>query len=384
MGILAFMLATTLQGSSINDLESKLLFALQDADFKPTLAFIFCDYSHDLAGISALFKEHAISLCGSTTAGEIINTSVVEESIVCLLLDINPDYFEIFLADYDTSTKEVAATLGKSALEKFQNPSLIVISSGLETDGEAVVNGLRQHLSPEVKVFGGLAGDNFDMIATYVFDNERFSTAGLVSVIIDSDKVHVGGVAASGWQAVGVEKIITRSSGNIVYTIDGEPAMDVYKKYFGLTTELDARNGIASTLGAQYPLQVKRDNGQTVIRAPLLANPEDNSLIFAGAVQEGATVQFSVPPHFDIVNKVIKEAESLREETPQVAAMIMFSCVARHTALGPMIEEEVAGIQRLWGAPMIGFFSYGEFGAMPESNCDFHNETCSLVLIQEK
>lgn len=378
------MLAKTIQGSSIHDLQQKLDFVLQQKDFEPTLAFLFCDHTFDLGRISALFNKHQIALCGSTTAGEIFNTSVAEESIVCLLLDIDPAYFEVFLGDYDTSTEEVAAELGKKAAQKFQTPSLIVISSGLDTDGEAVVNGLMQHLSSQVKIFGGLAGDNFEMIASYVFDNQRASSAGLVGVIIDSDKVLIDGIAASGWQAVGVEKIVTKSSGNIVYTIDHEPAMDVYKKYFGLTTELDTRNGIINTLGAQYPLQVKRANGQSVIRAPLLANPDDNSLIFAGAVEEGAKVQFSVPPHFDIVVKVIKEAEMLKQESPKVAAMIMFSCKARHTALGPMIEEEVSGIQELWGAPMIGFFSYGEFGALAASNCDFHNETCSLVLIQEK
>jgi hypothetical protein len=378
------MNAISIHGNSIDALEKQLHLTLESDHHAPTLAFVFCDHRYDLDHISTLFRAHDIAVCGASTAGEIVDDKVIDESIVCLLLTIPRSYFEVVKLDYTSSPQDVAKQMGKTAKERFSKPSLIIVSSGLETDGEAVVNGLLDSLGPEAKIFGGLAGDNFDMVATYVFDSHSSSEAGLTCVIFDSTKVQIDGVAASGWKAVGIEKIVTKSVGNIVYTIDHEPALDVYKKNFGLNDELDPRTGIVNTLGVQYPLQVKRENGQAVIRAPLLANPENNSLIFAGAVQQGATVQFSVPPHFDIVKEVVREVELLKKETPKVTALIMFSCKARHTALGPMIEDEISGVQSLWKAPMAGFFSYGEFGALAQGQCDFHNETCSLVLIQEK
>lgn len=114
-----------------------------------------------------------------------------------------------------------------------------------------------------------------------------------------------------------------------------------------------------------------------------MGNPEDGSLIFGGTVPQGAKVKFSVPPNFDIVNQVIDETRLLKQHAPEADALVLFSCKARHLALGPMIEEEVEGIRSVWGAPLVGFFTYGEIGNLKGSGTDYHNETCSLVVLKE-
>ncbi len=37
----------------------------------------------------------------------------------------------------------------------------------------------------------------------------------------------------------------------------------------------------------------------------------------------------------------------------------------------------------VWGAPMAGYFSYGEIGGPTSGSCDFHNETCMLLAVRE-
>jgi len=49
-----------------------------------------------------------------------------------------------------------------------------------------------------------------------------------------------------------------------------------------------------------------------------------------------------------------------------------------------MIEDEVAGVRKLWDVPMVGFFTYGEIGPVLHGGCDFHNDTLVPVLIYEK
>jgi hypothetical protein len=46
------------------------------------------------------------------------------------------------------------------------------------------------------------------------------------------------------------------------------------------------------------------------------------------------------------------------------------------------MEDEIRGIFEYWDKPMIGFFSYGEIGATEGAQCDFHNETCTLVSLK--
>ena len=170
----------------------------------------------------------------------------------------------------------------------------------------------------------------------------------------------------------------------MVYTIDGEPALDVFIKYLGLPEAMDPRKDVVNHIAVQFPLHVFRTDGHAVVRTPLTGNADNRSLTFAGAVAQGSKAKFCVPPSFDVIETTIERGNQLKIQHPDADAVILFSCKARHTALGPMIEEEVAGIQRLWDAPLIGFFSYGEIGPINNRVCEFHNQTCSLVTIRKR
>ncbi len=91
-----------------------------------------------------------------------------------------------------------------------------------------------------------------------------------------------------------------------------------------------------------------------------------------------------MPPTFDVIDKVVAECKSVKDnEQPKGEAMIMFSCKARHLSLGPMVGDEIQQVKDVWGTPMVGFFSYGEMGKATKSKHEFHNNTCSLVVLEE-
>jgi hypothetical protein len=208
-----------------------------------------------------------------------------------------------------------------------------------------------------------------------VFTGRRVSSEGVVALAFDGDRVALDGVASSGWVGVGAEKTVTSAEGNVVHTIDGAPALDVYKDYLGLSSDTDL-------VIAEYPLQLQRD-GYTVLRAALTAAPGSRSLVYGGTVPEGAKVRFSCSPGVAITEHALSEIRDLQQRAPAADALLLFSCKARHMALGPLAEDEVEPIQRLWDAPMVGFFTYGEFGRSAHGATDFHNETCVLVALRE-
>lgn len=378
------MKTSSIQGDSFDTLCSNLISLLASNPIKPSLALVFCGPGHDIQALQSLFQSYDIELCGATTAGEIAENQVWEDTIVCLLLELPRDSFYVpEIGDSTSSIFQRAQKVGEDALERFSNPLVLVVASGLDTDGEAVINGLKSKLGSDATIFGGLAGDNFQMEATFVFNQQAKSSKGVCGIVFDGDKIRMEGLASSGWRPVGIEKVITHAEGNIVYTIDDEPALKVYQHYFGFSSELDPQKDIVNTLGVQFPLLLERDYGKAVIRWPIMANPENDSLIFAGSLPQGAKVKFSIPPNFDIVQKIIEENKIFQQQFPDPDAMILFSCKARHVALGPMIQEEVEGLGKLWEAPMVGYFTYGEIGSLKDSPSDFHNETCSLVLLKE-
>ena len=236
----------------------------------------------------------------------------------------------------------------------------------------------------DIPLFGGLAADDLTIKNTWVFTNNKLCNDGIVFLIIDNDKIEMSGLATSGWEAVGIEKTITWAEGNRVYTIDNKPAMDVFIKYYDLPADLDAAAEVMGSIGSKFPLQVFRKNRPPVLRTPLYGIKEDKSLVFAGKIPQGAKVKFSVLPTFEIIDSTIENMKSEVLRTKKADALIMFSCKARQVALGPLMEDEVSGIRKIWNAPMVGLFTYGEIGKTLVDQTDFHNETCSLVILNEK
>jgi hypothetical protein len=378
------MKAKSIKGSSAEEISSSLNEALADG-FTPTLAIVFLSIKQDREAISSLLDKKGISILGATTAGEFIDGEIGDGSTAIMLLDLNPDYFKLYFEETaDKSTFEIAKQIGKLGKDSFNNPAFIIVSGGISTDGEMIVRGIEEEVGPKVTVFGGLAGDDFTMTGTYVFTNGISTNNGLAVLVLNEDKVSVKGLATSGWKPVGTIRTITKSEGNVVYTIDGEPALDVVIKFMGVSKDIDEWKDVIVNIGSEFPMQLLREDAPPVIRAPLFANKADRSFLCAGSVPQGSKIRFSLPPDFDVIDKVVSECTDVKNtDQPEADAMIMFSCKARHLSLGPLVSDEINRVKEVWNSPMVGFFSYGEMGKATKGKHEFHNNTCSLVVLKE-
>lgn len=379
------MKAKTIKAYSIKDIIKEINRIISN-DFKPTLAIVFLSITKDWKVISDVLDKKDIVVFGATTSGEFIDGDIEEGSIVIMLLDINPEYFKsVFLETGTETTFENAKQIGLIGKETFKNPAFLIVSGWLTEEGENIVEGITEGSGKDVTIFGGMAGDDLSLSGPMVFTKDKSSDKGLLALIIDEDKIEVNGIATCGWKPIGTTKTITKSKGNIVYTIDNKPALEMIIKYLGVDYNFDSGKEIVTQIGAYYPLQLERENVAPVMRTAMLANREDRSLICAGNVPQGAKVKFSLPPDFDAIETVIEECNELKDEHQQEAdALIMFSCISRHLSFGILMSEEISQVQNVWNAPMVGFFTYGEFGKSKTGKHEFHNNTCCLVALKEK
>ena len=378
------MNATAFKCTNQDELQAKLLQCKQD-NFDPTLAIVFSSVNHELKNISTLFQDLNIDVVGCSTAGEIVDASLSEESIAALLLNLDPSNYQIkFEAYNDGNVYQSALNLGRFAVECFENPGLIIMSGGLTIDAEQLVEGIRDGVGRTVPIYGGLAGDDLNMQKTFAFNHQIVSDQGISALIIDTTKVSVTGRAISGWEPVGGENIITKAKGNVVYQINGENAYEVFIRYFGFT-ENPSTDKIDQliTLQTNYPFQFIREEGYTVLRSPMVVSKEDGTITLTASVKEGDKFRFSYSPGFEVIEQTIDDFKEFRGRTPEADALILFSCKGRHGAFGPMLKDEIKGIYEQWKKPLIGFLSYGEIGDIGKGECEFHNETCSLVLLKE-
>ena len=373
----------TITAMSPSDLQEQIQ-ASKTTDFKPTLGYLFGSIEHDLNQISQIFDTEDIDLFGCSSAGEILNEEVYEKSIVCVLSDLNRDFYKIVTKASKGKVYQASFDIGLEATEAFANPAVLIASGGVSIDAEQIIFGLRDSIKRNIPVFGGLAADDLKWTSTYALSRHGITEQGITALILDNDKIEVTGLATSGWEPIGAEHTITKAEGNIVYTINDEPALDVFLKYFGYFDNGELDGVPINTMSAQYPLQIIREDGDyTVLRSPLF-DAEDKSLILAGGVRQGDKFKFSISPGFEVIDKTIEEFGGLEDSIKDIDMSILFSCKGRHAALGPMIEDEIAGIYNYWKKPLIGLFSYGEIGNVKGGQFDFHNETCSLVVLKER
>ncbi len=394
------MKAKSIKGKSVDEIKDSLAASMADG-FKPTLAIVFLSVKQDRDAVSRILDEKGIQIFGSTTAGEFIDGEIEEGSIVMLLLDMNPAYFKLELLETSQETSlENATKLGLIGKESFAKPAFIIANSGVTLDGEPFVEGIIKGFGKpataaerEVNIFGGKAGDDLALDSTFVFTNGKSSASALMALIIDEDKIDVRGIATCGWKALGTTKTVTKSEGNIVYTLDDKPALDMLLNYLGVELKQEGDKEIVTFLSSwYYPLQVERENVDPVIRTAMFANREDRSLICSGKVPQGAKIKFSMPPDFDSIDTVVAECKIIKDDAQQEAdALIMFSCVSRYLSFGMVVSEEIEQVQKIWDVPMAGFFSYGEYGKSLSLSSpgktgknDYHNNTCCVVALKEK
>lgn len=368
---------------SFSDFKAKFKHALNTIEFKPTLAFAFVSVEFSFPPLVDLFREQQIVLFGSSTGGEILFDTGTEyignKSAVVVMTDIPSTSFQLYFMNRGTlSSFELGQALGEKIGASFKHSSAIISSSGILTDGQALVEGVLSKTGDKLVMFGGLAGDDALFEKTFVFTERAISDDGGLVLVFDQDKIELSGMTSSGWISLGAEFTINRSEGNTVFEINGLPALDMYMNY--LNVKEDDLPGI----GIEYPFMVKKSDGSSVLRAVTGIDKEQRSLIFAGTVSQGSTVFFSTSPGFEIMENTREKIISYHNENERADLMLLFSCIARHIALGPLISTEIKLASIKWRKPLIGFFTYGEVGNNENGNCSFYNQTFTLALISEK
>jgi hypothetical protein len=283
---------------------------------------------------------------------------------------------------------EDCRTAGDRAARRLLAPDLrhvLLLSDGLSVNGTELVAGFREALGPGIAVTGGLAGDGPRFRNTFVGLGAELSQKQIVAVGFYGPKVSVGYSSRCGWEGFGPRRRITRSSGNILLELDGQPALALYKRYLG-----ERAAGLPAT-GLLFPLELTKDSGGTdgLVRTLLGVDEASQSLTFAGELPEGWYVRLMKATAGQIVEGAAMAGRSAIQTMPTAGSTlaIMVSCVGRRLVLGQRTEEEIEAV--MGSLPQqtaaIGFYSYGE--ACP-ATCggasELHNQTMTLTIIRER
>ncbi|HMW26750.1 MAG TPA: FIST N-terminal domain-containing protein [Ferruginibacter sp.] len=379
------MQAKSIKGKSTEEIKTALDQSMADG-FSPTLAICFISKSLNRVAIAGMLDAAGITVFGCTTNGEFIDEQTDKNSAAILLMDMNKEYFELYFEEYPGKNyREVAKKIAGKAKEKFNTPAFLIGTSNAAADGEEILRGIEEVAGAGVNAFGGAAGDDYTFSQTFVFSNGKDSGNAIVCIALDESNVKIKGIATCGWKPVGTEKLVTKSEGNHVYTVDNIPVLDLTAKYGGIENVTPENQNLLIEIAANFPLQLQREKGDPIMRPGLVVDWNDRSYYTSGAVPQGSKVRFSLPPDFDVMEKVVKGVEHLKAtEMPEADAMVVFSCAGRILSLGPLMSKELEGVKNVWNVPMAGMFSNAELGRATGGNLEMHNLTTCVVALKEK
>jgi hypothetical protein len=392
------MRSKAISGKSPGEIKNALEHSMGDTglpdrqEFRPTIAIVFISIKQDRKAVCEILHNAGIDILGATSSGEFINGHQSVGEIVVLLLDLNKNDYCILFEDIGERTlSDAAENMAKTALQKFHKPAFILCSTllaanGNMLDGETLIRSIEKTVGPDLNLLSGMAGDDITFTGTYVFTNNQSTDYGMAALVLDETKISLHGMAVSGWKPIGVSRTVTKSEGNLIYSIDHEPALETYLRFLGEErSSADDQVKFFESIGVHYPFQLERENREPKMCNPIGYDKEKKALMCESDVPQGSTFRFSTPPDFDIIETVVEKAKELKNEAHADAeALLIFSCAGRLSSLGPMAQEENEGLVNVWKVPMAGLYTYGEFGKAINGKHEFHSTTNSWVALKEK
>jgi hypothetical protein len=340
------------------------------------------NYSELIADLHSFYPK--ADIVGCSTGGEISGDEVNDDSLA--VMAISPRYSRVQIAR--TFVENVSQSF--DCAEKLANQLLgsdlkhvLVLSDGLHVNGTRLVEGFLSILPKQVMLTGGLAGDGADFAHTFVGYNSAPEEKQIIAIGFYGEKFRSYFGSMGGWESFGPERRITRSKGNILYELDGKPALELYKSYLG-----EEANRLPSS-ALFYPLTIKAsaESEHAIVRTIVGVNESEQSMTFAGDVPENFVARLMRGSKELLVEGAEKAANQAKEGHPDAVAAILISCIGRKLLLGQYISEEVAAVCDALGSDIktVGFYSYGEI--CPQSfthQCDLHNQTMTITLLGEE
>lgn len=334
-----------------------------------------------------LRRYPGVPLVGCSAAGEIRDIRVGDGGAVAVALAPRQGHIRVESREVTAANSRICGAALGQALAGPDLRLVFVLAEGVALNGTALVAGLRETLPPDCILTGGLAADGDRFQVTRVVVDHRVSSGLAAAVGFYGPSWRVGYGSVGGWDSFGPDRLITKASGNVLYELDGRPALALYRRYLG---ELAA--GLPAT-GLYFPLSLRRQLGDEagLVRTLMAINEADGSLTFAAEIPEGHYARLMKANFERLIDGAGLAAECSRQQDASASPCLalLVSCVGRKLLLEQRVEEELERVREVLGpeALLTGFYSYGEI--CPQTTpagggrCELHNQTMTITTLGE-
>lgn len=352
------------------------------------LLLVFCSAHHDLDRLLREVERASggVEMVGCSTAGEITAGGASDLGLVVFAL--GGEGFSVRTAIArdaygDPRGAGVSVARQLDGCDDRSHRVVLMLTDALAGDQQDIVRGAFSVLGSTVPLVGGCTGDDLKMVATSQFHNGTVHRDCVVAAWIGSD-APLGIGVRHGWKPVGSPILVTRSRGNRVYELGGEPALDVYLDRLDAPPDARTDPDAFTRFALRHPLGILRRSGEPHARLISWADFDTRALVSVAAVTEGASVWLMHGDEqsiLDATDAACAEAVSTLVDSPPIG-MVVFDCNGRRSLLGREgSDTEITRISRFGrDAPLAGFYTYGEFARIYGVD-GFHNEALVVMAV---
>jgi hypothetical protein len=367
--------------------------ALENAGLeKPDFVFMFASVGYDQRSLLRAVRETTggAPLSGCSGEGTINGDDADESNFSVVVMAISSDELRWhngiatgLRADSYATGQLVAQTL--SSDQSADAVGLFVFPDGTTVNFDHFFAGLEGNLSSDqfLPLWGGGAGDNLAMVQTYQYCDDEVVSDGVAYALL-SGEAHPASAIGIGYVPIGGERTVTRSQGNLIYEIDGKPALEVLQEYLPDRVLADDWGRYVPTFGLSFRAPSYMKDEEYILRGINSVNKVDGSVSLQTEVQEGTSVWVSSRDKEKITTGLDRMADQIKEELggAQPKLVFHFDCCSRGKIM--LRDEEKLQILRRFhqavgpDVPWAGFYTYGEIGPVGKHN--FYHTYTAVVL----
>jgi small ligand-binding sensory domain FIST len=327
----------------------------------PSATIIGCSAGGVIGGGKEVEQRPGLSLTAAVLPGVDLSAFHVEST-------------ESFLSGWAAERRRVAAAL----------PHFLLLGDPFSFDAESFVRALDHHF-PTSRKIGGLASGGQQPGANVLFIDATPHRAGLVGVAL-SGRIEIDTIVAQGCRPIGQPMFVTKCQGNILWELDGQPAVHVlhglYQTLPAADQELARHSLFLGMVMNEHQHEYRQ--GDFLIRNIIGMDTERGVLAVAATPRENAVVQFHLrDAHTSAqdLDHLLSGYRTATEGSPPQGALL-FSCLGRGLQLYGKPDHDTGAFRAALGdVPLGGFFCNGEIGPV-QGTTFLHGYTSAFGLFR--
>ncbi len=297
--------------------------------------------------------------------------------------------------------KTMRRALADSGMPPNQRPDIVLFAGILHYGSEMrILDGIAKVVGSDTPVVGGNVGTSMPSVPEGPYTRERFYPNGLILTAVYTDRT-VGYAFEYGFRPTDTMGKVTKGTpaGDIIYEIDGRPALDVYNEWLnGKLISVIENETIENIAGYTACNPISRPllpgegrSGYVVATAiPTRENLKDRALPMYASVPEGSTIRLMAGRWQTLLNRAEQAASMALLRGGNRADNIEFGllslCWAASRAI-PSTEIPKFPLlvrNQIPHTPFVGYFSKGEQGPLPGVRNIHCNLVATMVLVEQE